>query len=375
MRINSLILHNFRNYRRQEMDFGPAVNVLFGRNGQGKTNVLESVFFLLTGKSQRIRQEKELVTWGEDTLYLSGDFTARERRLQIESVYRAPRRAVRLCGTPCRRASDYVGLINAVLFTPDDLDIVKGSPQGRRRFLDFLICQSKPAYIALLNQYNKALKQKSALLRRGPGGGAETRALLNGWNEQLAAAGTKIIRYRAEYTAKIKQECQMIFSLIFAADRRVELTYCSLGRRLPEEEPPDLAAVFAERMEQEIEKKAVLTGPHRDDLLLGIDGKQAQLYASQGQQRALVLSMKLAEMELCKKEKGEYPLLLLDDVLSELDRERRGFLLEYITTPGMQTLITMTEREEKVRRDGALFYRIEAGNATLEEDSAASNSG
>ncbi|MDR1322624.1 MAG: DNA replication/repair protein RecF [Gracilibacteraceae bacterium] len=366
MRISALTLHNFRNYRRQELVFGPAVNVLAGQNGQGKTNVLESVFFLLTGKSPRIRQEKELVTWGEDTLYLSGDFTARERRLTVECVYREPRRAVRLNGAPCRRTSDYVGLINAVLFTPDDLDIVKRSPQERRRFIDFLICQSKPAHIGALNQYHKALKQKSALLRRGRDSGGETRALLRSWNEQLTAAGTRIISHRTEYAVKLQRECQAIFSLIFAADRRVDLTYFSLGRRLPAEEPPDLAAVFAERMEQEIEKKAVLVGPHRDDILISVDAKPAKVFASQGQQRALVLSLKLAEMELCRKEKGEYPLLLLDDVLSELDAARRGFLLEYIAAPGMQTLITMTEREESISGKNAVFYRIEEGRAWRE---------
>jgi DNA replication and repair protein RecF len=363
MRIDTLTLHNFRNYRRQEMNFGSAVNVLVGQNGQGKTNVLESVFFLLTGKSPRIRQEKELVTWGEKALYLCGEFTARERRVRIESVYRELRRAVRLDGVPCRRMSDYVGLINAVFFTPDDLDIVKKSPQERRRFIDFLICQSKPAHIAALNQYYKVLKQKSALLRFSRSGREETRALLQSWNEQLTAAGERIIRYRTEYAIKLQKESQAIFSVIFAADRQLELTYFCLGRRLPAETEPKLAEILAERLEQEIEKKAVLVGPHRDDLLIAVNEKPARIFASQGQQRALVLSMKLAEMEIYRKEKNEYPLLLLDDVLSELDAARRGFLLDYITAPGMQTLITMTEREEKIRAAGTVFYRIEGGQA------------
>ncbi|MDR1961709.1 MAG: DNA replication/repair protein RecF [Gracilibacteraceae bacterium] len=366
MRINSLILRNFRNYRRQELDFGPAINVLSGQNGQGKTNVLESVFFLLTGKSQRIRQEIELVTWGEDSLYLSGEFTVRERRIQIESFVRANQRAVRLNGVPCRRMSDYVGLINAVFFTPDDLEIVKKGPMERRRFIDFMICQSKPAHIAALNQYQKALKQKSALLRRTRGDDANLRALLESWNLQLAAAGTKIISHRLEYVVKLQAECQAIFSVIFSADWLVEMTYISMGRRLPKEETPDLAAIFSERMGQEIERRAVLAGPHRDDILIAVNEKPAKIFASQGQQRALVLSMKLAEMEIFRKEKEEYPLLLLDDVLSELDEKRRGFLLDYINAPGRQTLITMTERDARLKGKETVFYSVKGGRAERE---------
>jgi DNA replication and repair protein RecF len=366
MRIDYLKLYNFRNYHRQKISFGSAVNVLAGHNGQGKTNVLESVFFLLTGKSHRIRREKEMIAWGEKLLYLNGDFTARNRRFQIESVCREERRAVCLNGVPCHRMSDYVGSVNVVFFTPDDLNIIKRSPQERRRFIDILICQSKPAHISALNQYNRAVRQKSALLRNLRGDNPETRALLRSWNDQMAEAGKMIIGNRAEYAAKLQKECRNIYSVIFAAEQRVDLIYFSLGRKVSPGQIPDLNDFLAERLTQEIERKTVLVGPHRDDILIDINAKPARDFASQGQQRALVLSIKLAEMEIYKNEKEEYPILLLDDVLSELDKKRRGFLLNYITAPNMQTLITMTERNEKISGADTVFYRIEAGQAHKE---------
>lgn len=343
MHIKNLSLYNFRNYYKQEVQFEPRLNLLVGPNGQGKTNILEAIYYLSAGKSYRIRKDDDLISWNENSFYLKADFFVHDRQLKLESYYEPGKKVMKINQLSCKRLSDYVGTVNAVFFSPDDLAIVKKNPQERRRFIDYLITQIKPSYIHLLNSYLKTLHQKNILLKT-----EKDLTLLKNqlqiWNEQLVEKGRQIIENRWGIIAKLNSLCQPIFQDIFSLRDKMELRYLTYAKTL-EDSLALFPLLLEKRMNQEISKKTVLIGPHREDLLITLNGKPARTYASQGQQRALVLCLKLAEMEIIFTEKKEYPLLLLDDVLSELDKYRRSYLLNYLKTRPEQAIITMTDPE------------------------------
>jgi len=361
MYIKDLYLHNFRNYQEQKVEFDPGINLLIGPNAQGKTNALEAIYYLTTGKSYRVRKENELILWGARSFYLKSTFQVKDRLLKLESYYESNKKIMKINQIPCKRLSDYVGTVNAVFFSPDDLEIVKKSPTERRRFLDFLIAQVRPSHIALLNTYLKILKQKKHLLSRETNSRILKEQLLI-WNQQLASIGSKIIVNRAEFTKKLSDYSKPIFQSIFPGNNTLELVYFSLNKRDVEDTLANFEAILESKIDQEIEKRAVLVGPHRDDLLIEINGRPARNYASQGQQRVIVLCLKMAEMEIILNDKGEYPVLLLDDVLSELDEKRRQYLLEYIVSTQKQTVITMTEADKKIESERAAVFQVFQGN-------------
>lgn len=360
MYIKEFELQNFRNYTHQEIEFTPGMNLLLGSNGQGKTNALEGIFYLLTGKAYRVKQENELILWGEKNFYLKGSFKMIDRVLKLESYYESGKKIMKINQLACKRLSDYVGTVNAVFFSPDDLDIVKKSPNERRRFIDLLIAQVKPGYIALLNMYIKVIKQKNKLLRQEKNIN-HLKSQLSIWNEQLIDIGSKIIIERAGFTKILNGYCQPIFKSIFSAEDSMNLIYMALGKRNIQEALQDFPNILEKKINQEIERKGVLVGPHRDDLLIELNNKTARTYASQGQQRTLVLCLKLAEMEIIFNKKGEYPILLLDDVLSELDEYRREYLLDYIGSSNKQTIITMTNADKSVIKSKTAVYNVSQG--------------
>jgi len=360
MYIKDLYLHNFRNYQEQKVEFDEGINLLIGPNAQGKTNALEAIYYLITGKSYRVRKENELILWGAKNFYLKSTFKIQDRQLKLESYYEPNKKIMKINQVPCRRLSDYVGTVNAVFFSPDDLEIVKKSPTERRRFLDFLIAQLRPSHIALLNTYLKVLKQKKSLLKREVNNKI-LKEQLSIWNQQLVDIGSKIIINRAEFTKKLNKYSLPIFQSIFPENNTLELVYYSLNKKDIEDSLASFPAILENKMTQEIEKRSVLFGPHRDDLLIEINGRPARNYASQGQQRVIVLCLKMAEMEIILKEKGEYPILLLDDVLSELDEKRRHYLLEYIHSTQKQTIITMTEADDKIVSKKAAVFQVFQG--------------
>ncbi|AHF05670.1 DNA replication/repair protein RecF [Desulfitobacterium metallireducens] len=352
MEIAKLYLQNFRNYKNEKIQFSSGINVLQGQNGQGKTNILEAIYYLLTGKSYRVRKEQELIFWGENAFHIFGDFLAYERRLSLESHYLDKRKIVKINHVPCKKLSDFVGTINVVFFSPDDLIMVKGGPAERRRFLDLHITQLNSRHVHLLNDYNKVLHQKAALLKSS----IQTSKVSNIeiWNEQLLDLGSKIIRNRWRFTQIIAKKSKEIYYQLSSGEEELSINYLALGHQDVEEALHEFPILLEEKMKQEIERQMILVGPHRDDLNFQLNGKSARIYASQGQQRSIVLSLKLAELEVIYQEKGEYPLLLLDDVLSELDIFRREYLLEFIQ-PIRQALITMTSAEKPSTEIASLF--------------------
>jgi len=347
MDINTIYLHHFRNYQEQKIDFKKGINVLIGPNGQGKTNALEGIYYLLTGKSYRVRLENELIAWGEKSFYLQASFQVIDRTIRLEGYYETGKKVMKVNQLACKRLSDYVGIVNGVFFSPDDLNIVKKSPNERRRFLDLLIAQVRPGHISDLNAYLKIIRQKSILLKKERNS-PTLRKQLQAWNEQLFEVGAKIITQRWNFTEYLNEYCRPIFKSIFSNQDNMDLYYFSLGRKDLQQSLKLFPESLEKKMDQEIEKRSVLIGPHRDDILIDFNNRSARLYGSQGQQRSLVLCLKLAEMEIIEREKGEYPILLLDDVLSELDEYRRQYLIDYINTPNKQTIITMTGADNKI---------------------------
>ena len=363
MMINNICLQNFRNYQDEKVQFIPGSNILVGDNGQGKTNIIEGIYYLLTGKSYRVQREQELLRWEQSEFHLYGDFLLGRRKISLESHYRDKKKIVRVNQVPCRRLSDFVGTINVIFFSPDDLVMIKGGPTERRRFLDLHIAQMRPGHVSILNAYNKVVQQKSALLKSYVEKSLKY-SQLQLWNEQILELGEKVIRNRAELAERIQSVAADIYVNLSSQKEKIQVLYIALGKKNINNAIAEFPQLLNDKMEQEIERQMVLIGPHRDDMQILLNNRPARLYASQGQQRSLVLSLKLAELELIRQEKGEYPLLLLDDVLSELDRFRRDYLIKFIESSGIQTLITMTSAETHLE-SGAL-YRVEQGHIRRE---------
>lgn len=363
MIIKDLRLQNFRNYQDESVQFMTGTNILVGDNGQGKTNILEGIYYLSTGKSYRVQREQELLRWEQSEFHLYGDFLRTHHKVSLESHYRDKKKVVKVNQVSCQRLSDFVGTVNIIFFSPDDLVMIKGGPVERRRFLDSHIAQMRPGHVTLLNAYNKVIQQKSALLKSYIAKPLKYSQLLL-WNEQIIELGEKIIRNRADLTERIQNVADGIYSNLSSQREKMQAVYIALGKKDIVEAISEFPQLLHDKLEQEIERQMVLFGPHRDDVQILLNNKPARLYASQGQQRSLVLSLKIAELELIRQEKREYPLLLLDDVLSELDRFRRDYLIKFIESSRIQTLITMTSGETQLE-SGAL-YRVEQGHIRRE---------
>lgn len=359
MMIKRLKLQNFRNYKDESVQFAPEINILYGDNGQGKTNILEGIYYLLTGKSYRVQREQELLRWEQNEFHLYGDFIMSHHRVSLESHYKDKKKMVKINQVPCRRLSDFVGTINVIFFSPDDLIMIKGGPTERRRFLDLHIAQMSPGHVSLLNAYNKIIQQKSALLKSYVERNLKI-TQLQLWNDQLLEFGSKIIRNRSDLVEKLQNVSGHIYTDLTSQKEKIQIMYLSLGKKTIDEAISEFPKLLNDKLEQEVERQMVLVGPHRDDVQILLDGKPARLYASQGQQRSIVLSLKLGELGLIHQKKGEYPLLLLDDVLSELDRFRRDYLINFIELSRIQSIITMTSSENLL--GSGTFLQVEQGH-------------
>jgi DNA replication and repair protein RecF len=363
MNILNFHLKNFRNYDNEIVQFIPGINVLVGNNGQGKTNLIEGIYYLLTGKSYRVQRENELLKWDQQDFHLYGDFIVNHHKIFLESHYQDRKKRVKINQVSCKRLSDFVGTINVIFFSPDDLVMIKGGPAERRRFLDLHIAQIKPGYVSILNAYNKVIQQKSALLKSYSDKNIKL-TQIRLWNEQIIDLGKKIILQREELTNRIQEVADEIYKNLTSEKEKLKIYYYSLGHKSVQAALNELPQLLNDKIDQEIERQMILIGPHRDDLHILLDDKPARLYASQGQQRSMVLSLKLGELEIIRQEKGEFPLLLLDDVLSELDSFRRNYLIRFIESSRIQTLITMTSAENHLD-SGALFH-VEQGHIRRE---------
>ena len=370
MHLAALQLKDFRNYASLSVQFSPGLNVIFGDNAQGKTNLLEAVNFLATGKSHRTTRDVELIREGTDSLSARATVVRRTGTLDVElSLGLHTRKRVKINGVAENRITKLLGNLAAVFFSPDDLQLLKGGPALRRRFLNVELSQISQSYLHYLVTFNRTLAQRNTLLKEqrvDPG-------LLAIYDEQLAAAGAQLIVRRARAVAELDLLAGHYHSLLSEGRELLHLEYQSQG--LPagsdpalEEVAGRLHALLEHHRRDELRRQITLVGPHRDDVAFWINDRNAHLYASQGQQRTAVLALKLAELDFMNGQIGEYPILMLDDVASELDPHRRHYLLHAVDA-GVQTLVSCTDLEDLMVRqwphDHRLF-RVHAGTIELD---------
>lgn len=361
MHINTLELHNFRNYEQESFMFDPSVNLICGENGQGKTNLLEAVAACSTMRLFRTAQKKEGLRFGTDSSRILAEFNAQNRDFQLElRLFRAKSMEIYKNGVRQKRQSDAAGVLKTVLFCPDDLLLIRQGASARRRFLDTALCQLRPNYARFLEEYSRTHEHKTRILRDAE----QKPALLELWEDfslRMAKLGAQIIRYRAYYIKKLLAAAALVQSDIAPHEAltgayKTVSTVTDPFAPAAQIEQELISHVFSHKT-AEIAGKSCLSGPHKDDLLLDLNGRSAAAFGSQGQVRTCTLSLKLAERELFFDEDGEYPVLLLDDVLSELDRRRQDFVLNRIGDG--QVLITCCEDEaaEKLHAGGIFPIR------------------
>lgn len=357
MHITKLILKNFRNYTEAELEFSPYTNVIYGNNAQGKTNILEAVYLFSQGRSHRAKTDRELVKFGEAFAKLSLDFADTERSYNTQmQIVKNGRKAVSINHVHITKLSRLMSYLNVVMFSPEDLNLVKGSPNIRRRFIDSSLSQLYPSYLSALMEYNKLLNQKNSLLKTLRFSGRKNDATLSVWNDQLAEAGEKIMVARMEFVKRINDAARHIQSEISGEALTIE--YCP-SMRLDEVSKECIYSYLEAREEREADMGSSQYGVQRDDLEIFVNDREAKLFGSQGQQRTAALSMKIAQSEYIKEIKGEYPVLLLDDIMSELDINRRMYLSERIKDK--QVLITSTDTDLADKATDTKLFRIENG--------------
>lgn len=355
MIIKSLKLSDFRNYSDLDIQFSEGVNILYGNNAQGKTNILESMFVTATTKSHRGSRDREMVMLGKEESHIRLELEKRGINHRIDMhIKKNSAKGAAIDGMKIKKSSELYGMLHVISFSPEDLTMIKNGPSERRRFMDMELCQLDKLYISSLSGYNKIVIQRNNLLKQIPYK-PELRQTLEVWDEQLATYGWQIINTRQQFVSEIAEIIREKHSLITDGKEELKVIY------KPNCEKERLKAELAACAEKDIEMKTTSRGPHRDDIVFEINGVNARTYGSQGQQRSVVLSLKLAEIELVKRRIKDMPVLLLDDVLSELDRNRQTRLLSEIG--GVQTFITCTGLEEFVetRKEHNRIFRVEDG--------------
>ncbi|WP_442602511.1 DNA replication/repair protein RecF [Paenibacillus sp. KN14-4R] len=368
MFLKTLSVKNFRNYEELTLTMDRNVNIFLGPNAQGKTNLLEAIYVLALTKSHRTFQDKELIGWHKDTAQITGEIDKKYGTCTLDLSFTVKGKKAKINSLEQKKLSLFVGGLNVVMFAPEDLEIVKGSPGVRRRFLDMEIGQVYPSYLYDLSQYQKTLQQRNNLLKSSSPHAVNI-AMLEVWDEQLAQYGVKIMKKRQNFINKLQEWAKQIHSGITNGAEVLRVEYTPSFSFAEDAQEAVLLEQFMVKLtkirDQELRRGATLLGPHRDDMRFYINDKEVHTYGSQGQQRTTALSLKLAEIELIHEEVGEYPLLLLDDVLSELDEFRQTQLIRTFQNK-VQTFITTTSLESvhlDRLNDSSVFY-VQSGNVT-----------
>lgn len=363
MKLLRLSISGFRNYGEESVEFGPDVNVISGTNAQGKTNLLEAVYLLTGAHSFRTRFDKDLIGFGCGWADILADVESGERQQTIRILLRKGQRRSITVNAVKKNASELSGVMTAVLFSPDDLYIIKDGAQARRKLMDTAIGQLRPGYAKTLSDFNRLYENKTRILRDW----REKPKLLDTLDEfsdGLAKCSAKLIRYRASFAERLAEHSTAIHREFSGGKEELGIVYRTVGTVTDVHAPAqEIYYQICEHQEThrqaELDAGMCLTGAHKDDLEITINGSAARTFASQGQTRTAALSIKLAEREIFKTETGEYPVLLLDDVLSELDSQRQSFVLNRIG--GGQTLITCCEDDTIRRRTGGKVFTVKEG--------------
>jgi len=363
MIVKKIALNGFRNYDFETAEFATGTNVICGENAQGKTNLLEAVYMLSTGRSFRTRFDRELIGFGCDGADILADVTSHEREQTVNLRMQNGRPKRILVNSVKKTAAELSQVVNTVLFCPDDLNLIKEGAAVRRRLMDNAISQIRPRYAELLSDFNKLYENKTRILKDW----REKPSLLDtldDFSDGMARVSAQLIRYRAAYALRLNEAAAPIHRAFSDKGETLELVYKTVSTVSDPLAPAkeiyyEICEHQEKHREAELNSAQCLTGAHKDDLEISINGRPARAFASQGQTRTAALSVKLAEREILLKETGEYPVLLLDDVLSELDQRREEFVLNRIG--GGQTLITCCEDEGISSRTGGRVLFVQNG--------------
>lgn len=362
MIVRQIELHNFRNYKGLSLPLSDQVNIFYGDNAQGKTNILESIYVCSTTKSHKGSKDRDMIKIGEEEAHIRMTLEKKGVPHRIDMHLKKNKtKGVAIDGIPIRKSSELFGLMNVVFFSPEDLSMIKNGPAERRRFMDLELCQLNKLYLYHLSNYNKILVQRNNLLKQ-IGYQSSLADTLDIWDAQLIEFGSRMIESRESFIKEMNEIVEEVHATLSGGKERLKIFY----------EPSTSAEEFAIKLkksrEQDIYRKMTHYGPHRDDISFFIGEENIKLFGSQGQQRTAALSLKLAELELVKRKIGENPVLLLDDVLSELDRKRQHHLLNCME--GIQTMITCTGLEEFVgdRQKFNHIFHVENGMVNETEE-------
>ncbi len=363
MIIESLELKNYRSYDELHMEFSSGTNILYGNNAQGKTNVLEAVYVCSTTKSHRGSKDREMIRFGEEESHIKMTVRKHDIPYRIDMhLKKSKAKGVAINGIPIRKASELFGIVNVVFFSPEDLNLIKNGPAERRKFIDLELCQLNKLYVHSLVSYNRVLMQRNKLLKElffHP----EYEETLDIWDMQLVQFGQDVIRYRQDFISQLNEIIYEIHLKLSGNKEHLKIVYD------PNASAEELETELKRSRQQDMKQKTTLVGPHRDDIGFFMGDIDIRKFGSQGQQRTVALSLKLAEIELVKKIVKDYPILLLDDVLSELDGERQNQLLSAIRH--IQTMITCTGLEDFVNNRFHIdkLYHVANGIVTVENES------
>ncbi len=361
MTLSKLSVQSFRNLESVTLEFGNGFNIFHGDNAQGKTNLLESIFLLGTLKSFRMARNNELIRWERPFSLIKGsvldDFTKRELTLLLDKG----NKKVRIDQKTVTRVADFFGILTVVLFAPEELTMVRGVPDTRRRYLDRAIFASDIIYLTRHHEYVRILRQRNSLLKSGDISSLEP------WSEQLAQSGALIVTHRVRYLDRIADLLKTTYREISGTEDEAGIAYraaYAVYSNDADENTARLISALARMKDQERQQRTTLLGPHRDDIVFTMNGKPLRHAASQGQQRCFILALKMAEIEYLRLCNGQAPVLLLDDMTSELDRYRTENLLRFLTERGMQVFITTTGMEQVqafVNHDRLRTFHVKQG--------------
>lgn len=347
MWISDIEICNFRNYELEKIKLNNKINIFYGKNAQGKTNIIEAIFFGSMGKSFRTNKDKELIKLEKEYCNLKIKYLKSDREGKI-NINIENKKEIFINEIKIKKLSQLLGNINVVLFTPDDINILKGGPQNRRKFLDIMISQLRPKYLHIYTLYNKALEERNNYLKKIKIEN-KNQDLIEIWDEQIASYGVEIYKYRKEFMEKIKNKIENIHNNITENKEKINIEYKSDC-----EEKEKYLELLKERRKLDIIKGYTTRGIHRDDFNIFLNNLPINIYGSQGQNRTALLSLKLSELQVIYDEIGENPILLLDDFMSELDKNRRESFLENIKDT--QVIITCTDKIELKNREYKEFY-------------------
>ena len=364
MIVKTLELDFFRNYVHLEAAFDPRVNLIYGDNAQGKTNLLEAIAYLSSARSHRARYDREMIQMGVDSAFLKGEVVSRGRDFTLEAkLFRGRGRQLFSNGVRLKTAGELAGILTTVLFCPEDLYLIREGGAARRKFLDGAICQLRPRYAQALAEYNRLYEHKTRILRDWPENPSLLQTL-DDFNLRMAQTGAILIHYRAHFVKRLRDHAPAIHADFSGGRETMELRYETVSTvddplKPPREILPMLLDHQESHRQAELDSRQCLSGPHKDDLVVDVNGVSAKTYGSQGQTRTAALSLKLAQREIFQEETGEWPVLLLDDVLSELDAKRQSFVLNRIQ--GGQVFITCCEEEKLEGLEGGKAFHIQGG--------------